>query len=298
MTGVLRNLEASADILCDEQAMRLLSPRELAEALGVSESSLKRWVDSGKIRATKTEGGHRRIALVEAVRFVRDTGSPVARPELLDMPEIAVANQRSMNGAQQFLDHLLDGDVVGARGWLLGRYLAGATIAELCDGPVRDAMTRIGELWTHDERGVYIEHRATDVCLQALAHLRGMLGPTIEAPLALGGTPAKDPYLVASFMAATVIAAAGVRAMNLGPDTPLSAMKQAVHAHQPRLVWVSASAPMPDELAREFAQWMLSLPRTTVAVCGGREATPLADAGVRRVASMTELASIAGQLLH
>jgi len=40
--------------------MRQLSPRELAEALGVSESSLKRWVDAGKIAASRTEGGHRR----------------------------------------------------------------------------------------------------------------------------------------------------------------------------------------------------------------------------------------------
>jgi len=61
--------------------VRLLSPRELADALGVSESSLKRWVDAGKITAARTEGGHRRIALQEAVRFIRETGAPLARPE-------------------------------------------------------------------------------------------------------------------------------------------------------------------------------------------------------------------------
>ena len=111
------------------KSMRLLSPRELAEALGVSESSLKRWVDSGKIRAMKTDGGHRRIALTEAVRFVRDTGAPVARPDLLDMPEVAVAREGRLRGADELLDYLLEGDVVGARGWLLGRYLSGMSIA-------------------------------------------------------------------------------------------------------------------------------------------------------------------------
>ena len=39
----------------------LLSPKELADAIGVSESSIKRWVDNGEIQATKTSGGHRRI---------------------------------------------------------------------------------------------------------------------------------------------------------------------------------------------------------------------------------------------
>src|SRR5690242_3719305 len=63
--------------------MRHLSPRDLADALGVSESSLKRWVDAGKLAAFRTEGGHRRIAVSEALRFIRETGAPVARPELL-----------------------------------------------------------------------------------------------------------------------------------------------------------------------------------------------------------------------
>src|SRR5690606_477749 len=136
--------------------------RELAEAIGVSESSLKRWIDSGKIRATRTEGGHRRIDMAEAVRFVRESGTPLARPELLDMPEIAVASRRALAGGDRLLDYLVEGDVVGARGWLLARYLAGSTIAQLCDGPIREAMHALGELWEHDEGGIFIEHRGTD----------------------------------------------------------------------------------------------------------------------------------------
>ncbi|HEX9106572.1 MAG TPA: MerR family DNA-binding transcriptional regulator, partial [Longimicrobiales bacterium] len=48
-----------------------LSPRELAEAVGVSESSLKRWADRGVLAVERTAGGHRRIPLGEAVRFIR-----------------------------------------------------------------------------------------------------------------------------------------------------------------------------------------------------------------------------------
>jgi hypothetical protein len=45
---------------------------------------VKRWVDDGKIRALHPSG-HRRILLGEAVRFVRATRSPVARPDLLGL---------------------------------------------------------------------------------------------------------------------------------------------------------------------------------------------------------------------
>src|SRR4051812_46263670 len=153
-------------------SMRLLSPRELADALGVSESSLKRWVDAGKITAARTDGGHRRIALAEAVRFIRETGAPLARPEALGMPEVAAANERAARGDDQLFAHLVAGDAVGARGFLLARYLAGSTVEALCDGPVREAMQRLGELWQHDEGGIFIEHRGTDACVQAVTSLR------------------------------------------------------------------------------------------------------------------------------
>src|SRR5574338_1107356 len=110
--------------------MRHLSPRERADALGVSESSLKRWVDAGKIVAFRTEGGHRRIAVSEAVRFIRATHAPVARPELLGMPEIAVAHQGALGGSERLLDYLLEGDVVGARGWLLAPALRDAHVVD------------------------------------------------------------------------------------------------------------------------------------------------------------------------
>ncbi len=287
--------------------MRLLSPRELADALGVSESSLKRWVDAGKITAARTEGGHRRISLPEAVRFIRETGAPLARPELLDMPEVAAIQQRpaSARGSDGFRHYLIEGDAAGARGWLLSRYLSGSSVAELSDGPVRDAMHRIGDLWQHNPEGVFIEHRATDACLQALAHLRSMFEPPARAPLALGGAPAGDPYIVPTFMAAMVLASVGMRTVNLGPDTPVSALDHAYAHHvaagsQPALVWVSASAHVSPARAQELERWLSGLPATTVAVVGGRRGHDIAEdhGRIRRIETMADLAAIAIELLR
>lgn len=278
--------------------MRLLSPRQFAHALGVSESSLKRWVDAGKITAARTDGGHRKIALSEAVRFIRETGAPLARPEVLDMPEVAVAQERTLAGDDLYA-LLVAGDSVGARGWLLARYLAGASVEELCDGAIKDAMHVLGELWKHDADGIFIEHRATDLCLQALAQLRNTFEPRLDAPLALGGAPEDDPYLLPSFMAATVVASAGMRAVNLGPDTPIAALQAAVAHHAPKLVWLSASAPLPASQAREIAAWIATLPPRVTAIVGGRESDRIARAGshaIRTSPSMTELAQIAREL--
>jgi molybdopterin-binding protein len=50
--------------------MALLTPRAAAERLGVGYSTLKRWVRSGQVRTTRTEGGHHRVAEAEIDRLL------------------------------------------------------------------------------------------------------------------------------------------------------------------------------------------------------------------------------------
>ena len=275
-----------------------MSPRELGEALGVSESSLKRWIDAGKIIATRTDGGHRRISLPEAVRFIRETGAPLAHPEILDMPEVATAHEQGLHGADRLLGHLERGDAVGARGFLLARYLRGSTVAELCDGPIRDAMHSLGDLWNHNTQGVFIEHRGTDTCLQALAYLRATFEVPSTAPVALGGGPEDDPYLLPSFMASMVVESTGLRAVNLGPDTPLAALQHAVAAHEPKIVWISASTKVAPARAKALATWLATLAPKTIPVIGGREGARIAAAhpALRYAETMGELAAIASRV--
>ena len=66
------------------RAMQSFSPRQLARAAGVSESSVKRWCDQGLIPTQKTAGGHRRLADA-ASEFLRHS-HPDARFELLGLP--------------------------------------------------------------------------------------------------------------------------------------------------------------------------------------------------------------------
>ncbi len=274
---------------------RALSPRDLAAAIGVSESSLKRWADAGKITVARTEGGHRRIAIGEAVRFIRATGAQLVRPEVLGLAEIAaVANDDG--GDDAFFQHLAAGNSRDARGVLIGMYLRGSSVAALCDGPIRAAMSRLGELWRHDATGVFVEHRATDACLHAVSQLRSLCEPPDDGPVAVGGAPPGDPYLLPSLLASVVLASEGVRAINLGPDTPAATIMHAVEHHAPELVWLSVSTTPPGGFAADLEPLERGLrERGRTLVIGGRHRHDVAGElrGAYFVSSMAELAAFA-----
>lgn len=277
-----------------------LTPKDLAAAIGVSESSLRRWVDSGVIATQRTVGGHRRIPLAEAVRFIRDSHALVVRPELLGMAELdaRVAAPGQEEGERLFAA-LEAGDAARAMGLVLAFYTAGASIPTICDGPVRYALSRLGELWQHNSRGILIEHRATAICVQILGQLRQVLGPPKpESIRAVGGAPSGDPYLLPSMMVGLVLADAGFREVNYGPDVPINLLGDASEEHGARVVWLSFSAPFSRDLMRrevvQLAERLAAAGRSLV--IGGRRCDDLSVRDlpcVHQVRSMAELAAFA-----
>jgi MerR family transcriptional regulator, light-induced transcriptional regulator len=281
---------------------KYLSPKALAEAIGVSESSLKRWADEGRLVVERTAGGHRRIPLPEAVAFIRRAGLTPARPELLGLPDAGPVTMRTARdrsrAASRLYDALLEDRPAAARSLIVSLYGEGAGLAWLFDEVIRSALARVGELWEHGPEGIFLEHRATETCLGALVEV-GRLLPVAapDAAVALGGGAAGERYQVPSAMAGLVLTEAGYRVRDLGAGTPVDATLAAVSRYGPRLVWQSISVPpeRPAEISRG-----LTLLAEAVApgalVVGGRAAEAIALpelANVHRLGSMAELSAFA-----
>lgn len=276
-----------------------LSPRELAEAIGISESSLKRRIDNGLLRAERTGGGHRRIAIHDAIRFIRASRAPLARPEILGLPDLLALPRESFGNrsdSERLYAYLRSGNAAEARGLILALYLSGESVEAIVDGPVHDAMTRIGELWQNDPGGVFCEHRASEICSQAIRQLALLFPPSADGPPAVGGAAPHDPYVLPSLCAAAVLASLGFQAQNLGPDVPLDALAAGVRQHRARLVWLSVSVVADADKLRQDILALADGLGQAVLVVGGQRVEQVAlpsHPRIRRGASMTELADIA-----
>jgi excisionase family DNA binding protein len=290
----------------DGRIKAFLTPKDLAEALGVSESSLKRWADDGVIRVSRTAGGHRRIALADAVRFARESGLQIEHPAALGLEDVLparrAADQPSAGTADALYAAFLRDDWRVARGLIVSAYVSGESVATLCDGAMREALGRAGELWEHGSDGIVVEHRAVDTCLQALSFIRSLIpSAPATAPVALGGAFAGDPYVLPSLVAAVVLADAGFRDVNLGPTMPTAALLSAVERYAPGLVWRTVSvATDGDTLRRDLAALLERMPAHGSIVLGGRGVPPgilQLPERVHHLGSMRELAGFARGVL-
>lgn len=232
---------------------RTLSPKELADVVGVSESSLKRWADAGRLNVTRTAGGHRRIALHAAIRFIRETRLPVVRPDILGLGDLPAALPETSGSESPSVELLLkcvaSGDESTFLSTIMSQFMGGQRIAAIFDGPISIVLRHVGELWSHGEHGIAIEHRTSGWCTASLNLLRTHLQApsagteTDPRPRALGACVPGDLHHLPSLAAQAVLTEVGWNAHNFSADLPYSALVSTARDLRPKLVWLSASAP-------------------------------------------------------
>lgn len=228
----------------------LLSPKQVATAIGVSESSLKRWCDRGHLPTVRTMGGHRRIAMSSVLRFLQETGQPLVQPEILGLPRLERQSPRTVNQAvQQLTEALVAGQGEVCRQLLFEMFLNGHRLSAICDEILRPTFVEIGRQWACGDVAVYQERHACEIVQRVLTEFR--LAWSIvdaRAPLALGGTLSGDEYRLPTSMCELVLLDAGWNAISQGTNLPFETWHMALETRKPKLLWLSVSY-LADEAA-------------------------------------------------
>ena len=280
------------------------SPRQVAESLAVSESSVKRWCDSGEISTFRTSGGHRRISAEGLQQFLGSSNRSLVNPDVLGVIVRPVNRSQRIPGSdeaqlKQFREALTAGreneclEVFGERvadGW---------SVSEAAEDLISDAMCGVGSAWVRQEVDVYQERRACGICMRLINEMRNKL-PVVsdDAPVAIGGSPSGDPYEIPTALVELSLREIGWQAVNLGCNLPMSSFLQAAQDYNPKLVWLSVSTMGDvDEFVSSENVMADLLDDETILIVGGRALSDAIRPKLRYTAHcdsvrhLTELAS-------
>jgi excisionase family DNA binding protein len=253
-----------------------VSPKQVARAIGVSESSVKRWCDKGAIATVRTGGGHRRIALAAVLAFLRENKHELLHPDILGLPATSGSIGWVVERAKErFEQTLLDGNEAGCFHVLLDQYLAGRTVSEIGDQIVAQAFHSIGAKWACGAIDVYHERRGCELCIGALVQMRSLLPPPGQnAPVAIGATITGDQYAIPGLLVDLVLRENGWQSTWLGGNLPIASLIEAVRQNTPAMIWLSLShIAEEEEFLTDYRDLHMALPKKTAIIVGGRAIT-------------------------
>ncbi|MCC6511075.1 MAG: helix-turn-helix domain-containing protein [Pirellulaceae bacterium] len=260
----------------------LLTTRQVAAELQVSESSVKRWCDSGLIRFLRTAGGHRRIERSQLKEFVTSTNyrsfdkatKGGASQMVFEAPETYRTITRD-DIIRRFQMALVAGDETACKELIDQWHQRFQGIAQLGDLLIAGAMETVGKLWECGRAEIFEERRSCEICMRLLADLRSKVPDLAPgAPRAIGGTIAGDHYTLANYLVELVLREAGWNATSLGANLPLDTLLAAVRREKPQLLWLSISHVGDAEtFIAHYNQFYSQLPADLVVTVGGRALT-------------------------
>jgi len=255
----------------------LLTTPDVARLLGVTDTTVKRWIAQGRLQCVTTPGGHRRFERGEIERFRQALGG------------------RSDDLEFQFLQHLLEGrDIFKLQSVLIemrGRLGAWWRVADILGA----ALTELGQEWERGLCSIFQEHQASRRFQQALwGCVAGLPSPSQEARSLLAAVEG-DEHTRGLSLAELCLREAGWKSLWLGSPTPTPVLIEAIQKSAPRMVAVSASvfssdSAILDRHCRSIASACRQCGATLI--LGGRGAWPQSPAEGHRVHTFAEFAPL------
>lgn len=230
-----------------------LSTTQVGELFEVHPSTVKRWCERGALNFHRTDGGHRRIRLSEALR--RGRGGATAGQLAgfgREAGSVWLAAQRAIRSGD------FDPGRNLARAWLgegafsrirdlvlfLGRNHPDM-LPGLLDGVAREVMRDVGHWWGEGSLSVGEEHLVTESLVEALFQLRrevARLPAPPGHPVALVGCAEGEGHAMGSHCLRLILEQRGWEVRFLGADVPIDSWSALQQAYGCRLLCISFSS--------------------------------------------------------
>ena len=281
------------------------TPREIAAAVGASESSVKRWIDDGKLRASRTAGGHRRVSLADAFRFIRATGQTLIDPAALGLNGAEGTDFTDGDSIRDAYCTALDAGDEAAMTRLVTRlHLMHRPLGVLCDDPVMHCYRNLRQRCHHPSAECVVLHRAIANSIRLMHRLRELLDPPApHAPTALLADVGYEIDGLPTHLAEVVLASLGIGCTQLGVNVPDEVLFGAVARVHPELLWISAAGGKKVDSAavqRTISEVAAMTESDGTRLVVMSDAMPALNQLPKslRVGTLAELQSVAAEIIH
>ena len=272
-----------------QYAGMVYSTSDLASLFSVTETTIKRWAASGKLRCRTTPGGHRRFDARDVMEFAREHEllPPGAFLSVADFPAAVQHSVRTSSAdslTDDFVYLALKGDRRELLDFLEVLYARGIEPVELYDTLVKPAFDIIGTRWREGLLDAGAEHTATNCAVHAITLFQTRVRrEPANGRIALCASSPQDQHDFGLRLAANILEQEGWSIRFAGARTPIDSLLSAVRALRPDIVVLSFS-PVTRRKAGEAVLTALREEtrrrRPTVLVGGGGALDLYAESGL------------------
>lgn len=222
----------------------LWTSTDVAEALSVGVSSVKRWTEEGRLESTKTIGGHRRYDPEAIRRFADAKGLPTDKlPPSEPPPAASIADLSADEIRLELLRVLKQGDGSEARKLIAYPIATIADRTAFLDRVLGEALRLIGDGWSEGTWSVEEEHRASYIVSEVLDGMR----PPGERRIrrAVLAAPPGELHDLPLRMVRLVLEWSGWATEYYGADVPWTGLEYTVVRQRPDLLALTARTAEP-----------------------------------------------------
>jgi MerR family transcriptional regulator, light-induced transcriptional regulator len=222
----------------------IFSSKQVAEFLGVNESSVKRWSDRGMLGCYRTPGGHRKFKKNDIMLFSHKYSYELNHNTFDDSGNGYLPEQKFEldNINSLFLKKLLTGSDDEILDYLYSLNLAGLEITELYDKVLSRTMKIVGEMWEKKDITIEQEHISSNKMTKALIKFHGRLESKLRNGLtAFCGCLEKEFHELPLLSVNNVLQYNGWNIFYAGVNLPIKSFISGIEMYKPDMVCLSAT---------------------------------------------------------
>lgn len=218
----------------------IFSSKQVANILGVNESSIKRWTNNGELKCFKTPGGHR--------KFKKDDIKSFAKRYSIKI-ENTLFDSRITDEKSNFIDYdkvnelllrkLFNHSEEEIFDFIYSLLNNGIEPIELFDDVISKVMTKIGMMWERNEIGVEVEHIASCKLINVLIRIEKELKNSSNGNKVICSTLGNELHEIPVLVLKIMLSYYGWRVIYPGVNLPKKSLIKLINENKPDLVCLS-----------------------------------------------------------